>query len=68
MKQQVVNRSFFLRTKELVLQSDGIAYLFFAVFGIMVIQDAQARILITDPAYYLFNIINKSDFFISGPG
>ena len=43
------------------------AFLFFAVFGFLTIIDAQARILITDPAYYLFNIINDGDFFISGP-
>ena len=41
-----------------------IAYIFFIAFGIMTFFDAYARILISDPAYYLFNIINKSGFLI----
>ena len=66
MKQKNFFKIFFDRTIEVFAQSDYVGYLFFFVFGFMVIRDAQARILITDPAYYLFNIINDSKFFISG--
>ena len=34
-------------------------------FAIMSLVDASSRILITDPAYYLFNMINDGGFFIS---
>lgn len=39
---------------------------FFVFFGTMSIIDSYSRVLITDPAFYLFNIINESDFFIPG--
>ena len=42
------------------------AYLFFVLFAIWAVVNAEARILISDPAYYLFNIINASDFFVPG--
>lgn len=42
------------------------AYLFFMFFAVWAVIDANARILISDPAYYLFNIINSSDFFVPG--
>ena len=42
------------------------AYLFFIWFAVWSIVNAQARILISDPAFYLFNIINSSDFFVPG--
>ena len=66
MKQKKFFKIYLDWIRGLFSQQDGIAFLFFIVFGIMVISDAQARILITDPAYYLFNIINDSEFFISG--
>ncbi|MHA7112051.1 hypothetical protein ACRTDU_18130 [Sunxiuqinia elliptica] len=46
---------------------ENVGHLFFLVFAIWSLIDASSRILITDPAYYLFNIINKEDFFIAGP-
>nr|WP_320023502.1 hypothetical protein [uncultured Draconibacterium sp.] len=66
MKQKKILQLFLERVKGLFSHHDGVAFLFFIVLGVMVINDAQARILITDPAYYLFNIINDSKFFISG--
>lgn len=62
-----MDKSLKIKFEKIGSNTDLFAFLFFAVFGILSILDAQARILITDPAYYLFNIINDGDFFISGP-
>lgn len=44
----------------------SLGYLFFVFWIMMAIYDAYARILISDPAFYLFNIINRSGFFVPG--
>lgn len=62
-----MNQNLKFKLENISSDTDVFAFLFFMVFGFLTIIDAQARILITDPAYYLFNIINDSDFFISGP-
>ncbi len=43
---------------------DVYGYLFFILFAVMSLVDANSRILITDPAYYLFNMITDVGFFI----
>ncbi|PTN10292.1 hypothetical protein [Mangrovibacterium marinum] len=40
-----------------------VGVLFFLGLAGMALSDAKSRILITDPAYYLFNIINRESFF-----
>ena len=42
------------------------AYSFFVGFLILAAFNATERILISDAAYYLFNIINSSGFFVPG--
>lgn len=69
---QVVNNYLFMKTYKFIkyLKSGVKAFfsyrfltvLFFIGYAICSVKDANARILITDPALYLFNIINDNDF------
>jgi len=42
------------------------AYLFFVFLIIWAVVTKEERILISDPAYYFFHIVNKADFFYPG--
>ncbi|MCE4563602.1 hypothetical protein INQ51_04710 [Maribellus sp. CM-23] len=42
------------------------AYLFFVFLIVWALVTKEERILISDPAYYFFHIVNKADFFYPG--